>query len=363
MGEKCETLNYTFFFRCQLRQRNSSCLNEGWNMMNGMNWRQNFSTLPSLNSFHLLSIDHMHCLEPPAHQSDSHNIQHDIFGRALTCGAKWGSRAQSQNCRERCTYRWFSAQLFGCSSRPCLIARGVGCLWSIQPEMTRSRCKMVCAWRVLRVPLRCHAKAQPFRNASSKSEMDIRLFPLELVSVKTWAPNHTWFSKTVGSHPFPTASFFHVSNQKIRCDFHPLRLRRRAQLATSEGLRGTARRQQRGAGCGRPNAGAGSWQLRKELGLCFAVEFHEGKAGWPTGEGPGGRTGDGEMDLMSGWEKIWWWFQLVLRFWNRIQWILPRLDLWNGSTDTLGLIERQGQVKGGAAKRAPGFMAFFRFTM
>ena len=46
------------------------------------------------------------------------------------------------------------------------------------------------------------------------------------------------------------------------------------------------------------------------------------------------------------------------RFWNPgIQWILPRLDLWNGSTDTLGLIERQGQVKGGAAKRASGFMA------
>ena len=108
----------------------------------------------------------LHCLEPPAHQSDSHNIQHDIFERALTCGAKRESRAQSQNCRERCTYRWFSAQLFGFSSRPCLIARGVGCLWSIQSEVTRSRCKMVCAWRVLRVPLRCHAKAQPPRNAS-----------------------------------------------------------------------------------------------------------------------------------------------------------------------------------------------------
>lgn len=34
--------------------------------------------------------------------------------------------------------------------------------------------------------------------------------------------------------------------------------------------------------------------------------------------------------------------------------------MWNGSTDTLGLIERQGQVKGGAAKRASEFMAIFQ---
>ena len=78
------------------------------------------------------------------------------------------------------------------------------------PQSLQNGLRLASAAGALAVSRKGSAAPQCF--SSSKSEMDIWLFPPELVSVKTWAPNHTSFSKTVGYHPFPTA-FFHVSNQ------------------------------------------------------------------------------------------------------------------------------------------------------
>lgn len=84
MGEKCETLNYTVS-RCQLWQQNSffwmkeetwwiewtEGYHFGWR--NGRRWEVQISARchHSIVLIFALTII-LHCLEPPAHQSDSH---------------------------------------------------------------------------------------------------------------------------------------------------------------------------------------------------------------------------------------------------------------------------------------------------